>query len=96
MTKKVIQVDAMWVDAANDSLKWLIILAVSYGYNEYIKAKTGNNEGGITGTDAMQQVMTTAAVTAVGLFVYYFVIQRLIVFLPSNGQSTYYWALKRK
>lgn len=93
-SKRVIQVDAQWVDAANDSLKWLIVLLVSFAYNNYLKAKYG--AGGLSGDVPMKQVLTTAAVTAVGLFVYHFVVQRFVVFFPSNGQSTYYWALKRK
>ena len=93
MQKKVIELPAEYVDAANDSLKWLIVLLISFAYSQNFAREYG--AGGLSGGSAIRQTLTTAGLTAVGLFVYHFLVQKVVVFMPKSGQSTYYMALKR-
>ena len=93
MQKKVIEVPAEYVDAANDSLKWLIVLLVSFAYNQQFAGEYGN--GGLTGSAPLKHTLRTAGLTALGLFIYHFLVQKVVVFMPKSGQSTYYMALKR-
>jgi hypothetical protein len=91
--KKVLEVPAQYVDAANDSLKWLVVVLISFAYNKYVGSRYGFND--VPTGNTIQSTMVTASVMALGLFIYHFVVQRVVVFLPKSGQSTYYMALKR-
>lgn len=93
MQKKVVEVPAEYVDAANDALKWVIILLISTAYNKYLSSKFGGS--GIVSGDLYQDAIKTALVMGVGFLVYHFVVQKVFVFMPVSGQSTYYMALKR-
>jgi ABC-type methionine transport system permease subunit len=93
MQKQIIEVPAEFVDAANDSLKWLIVLLVSLVYSQQMASRYG--AGGLGSSSTLRMTLTTAAVTAVGLFIYHFVVQKFVMFMPQSGQSTYYMALKR-
>jgi hypothetical protein len=94
-SKKTIEVPAQYVDMANDALKWLIVLLITYAY-AYLKLDDtfGGSAGSVMNGD-IGWVMRTAAVTAVGFFVYNFVISRVVMFVPKRGEGTYYMALKR-
>jgi len=92
-TKQVIEIQAEFVDAANDSVKWLVILAVAFAWNTFAGRDYGYTRLGAT-LDPYD-MLRTAAITAAALFAYHFIIQRFVVFAPKAGQSTYYWALKR-
>jgi heptaprenylglyceryl phosphate synthase len=94
MSKKIIEVPAMYVDAANDSLKWLIVLMVAFVYNTKFAVTYG--EGGISSSSAIDQSMRTAGLMALGLFIYHFVAMKLLVFMPASGERMYYFALKRQ
>ena len=93
LTKQVVEVPAEYVDTANDSLKWLVILMVALAYNTYMQAPFG--VAGVGTPYNLRMTLVTAGLTALGLFIYHFVVSRLFVFMPKAGQSTYYWALKR-
>jgi hypothetical protein len=90
--KQILEIPAEYVDAANDSLKWLIVLVISFAYNQYFGQRYG--VAGLAG-GPLNLTLKTAGLTALGFFVYHFVIQRVVVFMPKSGQSTYYMALKR-
>jgi hypothetical protein len=93
--KKVIEVSAEYVDAMNDSLKWLIVFVVAWVYNKYLKKSFGGYAGGISQTTVLNETMVTAGLMMIGLLVYHFVVEKVVVFLPRSGQSTYYMARKR-
>jgi hypothetical protein len=90
--KQILEIPAEYVDAANDSLKWLIVLVISFAYNQYFGGRYG--AAGLSG-GPLSLTLKTAGVTAFGFFVYHLVVQRLVIFMPKSGQSTYYMALKR-
>lgn len=91
--KKVVELPAEYVDAANDSLKWLLVLLVSYVWNARFAPKYGGL--GLGTRSVLKSTFMTAGLMAFSLFLYHFVVQKLFVFLPKSGQSTYYMALKR-
>lgn len=94
MKKTVIELPAQYVDAANDSLKWLVVLVIAFAWNRQLGTRFGQGNL-IDPRTALNDTLRTAGVTALGLFVYHFIIQRVVVFMPKAGQSTYYMALKR-
>lgn len=96
MKKTVIHVDAALVDAANDSVKLLVVLLVSMAYSRYLAGRYGLGSGGFVSADTgLRWVLTTTGVVAAGLALYHVLVEKLIVFMPQAGQASYYMSLKR-
>lgn len=95
--RKSVQVDAEYVDPANDSMKWLMIMVVALLWNKlYFRYQSSLSGIGISymTMGSWKATLTTSALVAVALFLYHFVVRKFLIFLPKVGQNTYYLSLK--
>jgi hypothetical protein len=95
-TKQLLPLAAEYVDAANDAVKFIVVLVCVNLFNQYkdFVPFLGNLPGSGFGTRGYQQAATTGLVVAMGFLVYQLLVSKLVMFVPSPGQATYYMALK--
>ena len=94
--RKSVQVDAEYVDPANDSMKWLMIMIVALLWNKALVQFPGLRGAGPSymSMGTWRATLTTGALVTFALFLYHFVVRKFLIFLPKVGQNTYYLSLK--
>lgn len=99
-TKTTIPLPAEAVDAANDAVKFVVVLLFAFYYNMYAGSipgvggfLAGLGGSSIAGT-SVQGAVVTGTVLALGFAFYEVVVSKLIMFVPAPGQATYYMSLK--